>query len=356
MKNRFLELYENSPKITIFLVVFLWALTVGLAIQTIILPFIFPNLHYGDGLMRGGDWIHFHEKSLELVAKITEFGWSSWELRPFGWFPVGFSSAVYKLTGVHSPWVILPFNAILFSLSAVFLYEISLSIFSSKKFAIISIFPFVFFPSSALIYSQIHKDVFSLCGIMLIISVWLELHQHQKTTLNKLFKGIVLSSFGILLIWIARPYLLLNILLAALAAFSILMIFASRNRNRLWWISSILYLIMLIIPQIDLKLADDSILSNDEISILSNDEISILSNITPQQIDLILPDDSIVSNDEIIILGNDIANILINLGLSYDVQLQKVSKIPNQTLKQLVKEKMCIPEELLMKVSAAIHQ
>ena len=236
------EISRNKPKITVFKFVFLWALTVGLLIQIIILPYLLPSLHAGDGLMKGGDWIKFHEYSLLMADQIEQFGWSEWELKPYTWFPVGFASAIYYITGINSPWILLPFNAFLFSISAVFLFDISYSISKSKIFSIISIFPFVFFPSGALIYSQLHKDVFSVCGIMIIIACWIRLATDQKITLSILFKGSVLIFISYILIGLVRSYLFEVIAAVVIVGSISLLIFSSRNRKILWWVSVLVYL------------------------------------------------------------------------------------------------------------------
>lgn len=65
-----------------FLFAYLYTLLAGFAIQFVILSYIFPQAHWGEGLMVGGDWIEFHKDALEVVSKIEKEGWSAWSLKP----------------------------------------------------------------------------------------------------------------------------------------------------------------------------------------------------------------------------------------------------------------------------------
>src|SRR5690349_5577491 len=93
---------DNGPLLSagsgwVFLCAFGLSLGVGLFIQLVLLPYILPGLHAGHGLLRGGDWIGFHEDAVALSQKIAEQGWQAFELRPRGQAPIGITAAVYVL-------------------------------------------------------------------------------------------------------------------------------------------------------------------------------------------------------------------------------------------------------------------
>ena len=80
----------------------------GLAVQLVILPYVFPELHAGNGLLAGRDWVGFHEQAVVQSLKIAEFGWSEFRLRPDGDNAIiGVTSWFYVLFGPH-PWSLLP--------------------------------------------------------------------------------------------------------------------------------------------------------------------------------------------------------------------------------------------------------
>ncbi|MGB9553189.1 MAG: hypothetical protein ACPL7L_02285, partial [bacterium] len=54
----------------IWLLFFLYPLLVGLFIQFVALPYLFPSLHAGEGLMQGGDWLYFHQLAKDLAERI----------------------------------------------------------------------------------------------------------------------------------------------------------------------------------------------------------------------------------------------------------------------------------------------
>lgn len=150
-----------------FLLIFAWSLIAGLFIQWVALPAL-PGLHAGHGLMKGGDWIEYHLAAIDLASLMEQQGWQVWELRPKINAPIGISAAAYFLTGISEPWVVFPLYAAMFAVAAVSLHGIFTS-FATKSLAFVATLPFVLFPSAALIYSQIHKDVFSIAGTLVVV-------------------------------------------------------------------------------------------------------------------------------------------------------------------------------------------
>ena len=108
---------DLSKSYVIGLIAFVWALILGLLLQLFVLPNIFPDLHAGNGLMKGADWIWFNQIAVELADKINETGLDNWEFRPFGQAPAGLAAAMYSLSGISKPFVYMPINAILFAVA-----------------------------------------------------------------------------------------------------------------------------------------------------------------------------------------------------------------------------------------------
>lgn len=217
----------------IFCFTFAWVLLMGAFIQLVVLPAI-PSIYAGNGLMAGGDSVWFHSEAVELAALMSHQGWQVWDLRPQGNAPIGMAAAVYFLTGLSEPWVLLPINAAVFALAAVSLHGIFLSL-SSERSAFMATLPFLLFPSAALIYSQIHKDVFSIAGILMIVLVWVRFLQAKDLDGFKLLSRIALTALGCTLVWVVRPYLLQPLTLASVLAMLILITLSGRRRRLAWW-------------------------------------------------------------------------------------------------------------------------
>lgn len=179
-----------------------WAMVCGLLLQTWILPTLLPELHAGDGLLIGGDWVLFHQIALGLAERICEEGWQTWQLRPEGQAPAGIAAALYALTGIFRPIVMLPLNALLFGLAAVELYLILGRLLPERR--MVGVVFFVLFPSSLQVYGQLHKDVFSILGILLVIHVFLLWPAAER---RRIIGLAIRALLGLGLIWLVRPYL-----------------------------------------------------------------------------------------------------------------------------------------------------
>lgn len=230
-RGSFEALHPSS--FSIFVLAFCWALLCGLLLQLIVLPAL-PNLHAGHGLLKGGDWIRFHSQAVLLALQMAQDGWGVWELRPQGNAPIGMAAAVYFLVGIYEPWLFLPINAFLFGMAAFVLYNI-FKIISSARYSFLAVLPFVFFPSAVIIYGQIHKDIFSVLGILLVIFVWMDLARRTAFTWPEMLAQISLMVAGGLLVWLVRSYLLLPLLMAGLFAALLLTGWVGRVRRASWW-------------------------------------------------------------------------------------------------------------------------
>ncbi|MGC1175158.1 hypothetical protein [Polaromonas sp.] len=226
----------------VFSLAFIWALMAGFVLQWMVLPAL-PELHAGNGLLKGGDWVRFHREAAELAALMQHQGWRVWELRPLGNAPIGITAAVYSLTGIFEPWVTLPVNAAMFGLAAVCLYTIFKAL-APDRLAFVAIFPFVLFPSATLIYGQIQKDVFSIAGTFLIALVWVRFAERAEMDWRKLVARGASVAVGCLLVWTVRPYLMQSLIAMSLLVIALLAVTAGRGRGRLWWTGLLLCMLV----------------------------------------------------------------------------------------------------------------
>ncbi|MHB8981064.1 hypothetical protein [Thiobacillus sp.] len=224
----------------LFTLVFFYSLTVGLLIQLVILPDVIPALHAGHGLLKGGDWIVFHQQALQLASHIRHEGWAVWELRPLGNAPIGIAAAVYAFSGVSEPWILMPLNAALFAVAATCLYMVFARI-ASRRLAFAATMPFVLFPSAAVIYGQIHKDVWSIAGVSLLTLVWVRFAVHPALKWKDAALQGMLALSGALLIWLVRPYLVQVVLAASVLTVSVIAVRVGLaqaihpRRSLPWW-------------------------------------------------------------------------------------------------------------------------
>jgi len=180
--------------IKLWFAIYLYSLTVGLLVQFVILPIIFPSAHWKDGLMVGGDWVLFHTEGVEIAKRVQQEGWSAWTLR----HPVseqamsGIAGLFYALTGIHKPWVLLPFNAFLHASAGLILYILLRLLDISKKTALIFTIPFVIFPTSLTWVSQIHKDGLYILGMYLtFLSLALAFSNEVKKNVISILAGVL---------------------------------------------------------------------------------------------------------------------------------------------------------------------
>jgi hypothetical protein len=180
--------------IKLWLAFYLYSLTVGLLVQFVILPIIFPSAHWKDGLMVGGDWVQFHTEGVEIAKRVEQEGWSAWTLRhPIsGQAMSGIAGFFYALTGIHKPLVFLPFNAFLHASAGLILYILLRLLDISKKTALIFTIPFIIFPTSLTWVSQIHKDGLYILGMYLtFLSLALAFSNEIKKNVISILAGVL---------------------------------------------------------------------------------------------------------------------------------------------------------------------
>ena len=213
MHNIFMRLrsfVDLHPNFSIWLGFFMVTLTIILLVQLILLPYIFPNWHAGDGLVRGGDWVSFHRVAIQMAERMDIEGWEAWEIRPRGWMPAGVAGAIYALTW-PKPWAIAPLNAAIHATTALLMIKLLLIFTASRKVAFIAAIPFVFFPSAMLWYTQIHRDGYNILGMLLFVFGILKILKSDSNSGHQRWAeglGLLAAISGILLIWLVRPYAL----------------------------------------------------------------------------------------------------------------------------------------------------
>jgi len=183
--------------------------------------------------LKGGDWVFFHQQAVALAESIRQRGWQVWDLRPGGNAPIGIAAAAYFITGINEPWVLLPINSALFGLAAVSLHGV-LKDLAPGRLAFVAVLPFIFSPSAAMIYGQIHKDVFSIAGVLTVIFVWTQIARRVEINRRIVFGQALLVALACFLVWVVRPYLLQPLIAASLLV-ALLLAATSRERTMVWW-------------------------------------------------------------------------------------------------------------------------
>ena len=217
-----MTLFDSSTQVRhlhlkVWLSVFIYAMLAGLAVQLVILPHVFPQLHAGNGLLAGRDWVGFHEQAVVQSLKIAEFGWSEFRLRPDGENIIaGLCSALYYFI-TPKPWVLLPINSALFATAALTLFSLVKYLGISNLHAMFAIAAFVVFPSSIVQFGQIHKDIFCTSGLLLNLWCWVSLLQRDLQW-RRMALIIFISILATGIVWLFRPYFM-QILLYWVAAF-----------------------------------------------------------------------------------------------------------------------------------------
>lgn len=199
-------LHSNKKLWVLF---FIYPFLVALFVQLILLPYVFPAWHAGDGMLTGGDWYRLHLYAVELSEEINNIGWSAWELRPNGQAPSGIAAFFYTLITPH-PWIVIPLQASLHATSTLVLFLLMNCLTTKKKYAFLSILPFWLYPSAMIWYTQNHKDGYMISGAFLILYFWnnsLNVDIWKWKNLDKIIiKMIIPLVAGAFLAWLVRPY------------------------------------------------------------------------------------------------------------------------------------------------------
>jgi len=199
-------LTERTLLARVWLIAFVYAGTCAVLVQLVILPYIFPAWHGGDGLLAGGDWITFHQLAENRAQRIRREGWGAFELRPKTNLPIGVASAIYAISW-PKPWTLIPLNAVLHATAAAALFHVLRRFVADWRWAAIGTIPFVVYPTSLLWVSQIHKDGFFIAGYLCLLAAWVDLVRDERTA--RRFRlhvvQVALLVAGFILVWLARP-------------------------------------------------------------------------------------------------------------------------------------------------------
>ncbi len=224
---------EKSPYATgliLWIIFFCFATSTALLFQKFLLP-LFPALHAGQGLL-DGDSAYHHAIAVELAEKIRLLGWSEWSLfpAPGATGNVGVLAILYVLFG-NDPSLMIPINAAVHALSGVLIYLIAREVApgqTGRIAGIIAAILFVGFPSALNWYGQIHKDGFSIAGVLLVVWAWLWVRDKPA---NARTAAILVASTlgGMALVCFVRPYILILLCAAAAGVFGLIAIIDGRD-------------------------------------------------------------------------------------------------------------------------------
>ncbi len=189
-----------------WLTVFIWTIAIGLFIQLVFLPYLFPQWHDGNGLLIGVDGSKFHRIALQSANEIKVNGWNSWQLLPEGQLVSGIASIFYVLI-YPAPWSVLPINGLLNATACVTLLLTLNFIFDDRKKCLFSILPFLLFPSNLLWNTQFHNENYAIPGVILILFGW-SLLITNKGLLRRIIYGLLTIFFGSLLLGLVRDNIL----------------------------------------------------------------------------------------------------------------------------------------------------
>ena len=191
---------------------FLYTFFVSFAVQFILLPYILPSLHAGNGLLTSSfDSRSFHQIAIDLADKIRTQGWSAWQLRPRGQVPAGIGSVFYFFI-LPDPRIFIPITSALHASAALILVNCTNLLLKNKAKSILCVLPFLVFPSNLQWTAQWHRDGFAILGVILILQALILLSQLAKHKVGRwIFNNFIsIGSFlcGFFLIWLGRPYIL----------------------------------------------------------------------------------------------------------------------------------------------------
>lgn len=227
-----------SPGLILWLAAFTYASGLAFLVQLVVLPYLFPQWHAGEGLLIGGDWLEYHRLAVELAAQISQQGWSVWSLRPAGHAAAGIAAAVYALT-TPKPWALVPLNAALHATAAAVLFRLVRVLTSDRKAALLAVIPFVVYPSAMTWYAQVLKDGYAVLGYLMLVYGWalLVAGSTWQRGLGPPARAAAWIGGGTALNWLVRPHILeiVQAVGAGLALLTTGLAFARSVRGKLSW-------------------------------------------------------------------------------------------------------------------------
>lgn len=206
---------EKLSNFKLWLIFFFYTFFVSVLVQFVLLPYVFPGLHAGYGILNSSfDSIGFHNSAVGLINEIRLHGWSAWKFKPLGQSPVGIASIFYYFI-LPDPRILIPISVALHASATLLLVNLMSLFVKNKAKAILCALPFLLFPSNLQWTAQWHRDGFSILGIILILQgmvllTKLDTGKNKKWAFVK-FSSIIYLVCGFILIWIGRTYVLILI-------------------------------------------------------------------------------------------------------------------------------------------------
>ena len=203
---------NKSKDLKLWLLFFLYTASVSTFVQIVLLPYILPFFHAGNGLLNSSyDSIGFHRIAVDLVNKIRAQGWSAWELRP-GRQGIACIVSIFYFFALPDSRILIPLQAALHASAALILVNLLSLFVKNRNKAILCVLPFLVFPSNLQWTAQMHKDGFSILGVVFILQGMVSLARVENYKAKNWFfinfRSIVFCVCGFILIWIMRPYML----------------------------------------------------------------------------------------------------------------------------------------------------
>lgn len=229
---------EGVSDVRLFGAVAAWVIGGGLLLQLVVLPYVVPSVRARDGLIPRTDATRFHEIALAQASLIRTEGWSAWRAQPYDQAPAGVASAVYVLV-YPAPWAMLPINAALFGIAVVATRRTLASMLGSRGVALAAVSPFFVFPSFVPIWGQIHKDIITGAGVLLVLCA-LELARSGGGGVRWIRNLCAAMLGGVGLIWLGRFYLLAVTLVSAVAFAGVAFLVPQSRRWRMAGIGGLL--------------------------------------------------------------------------------------------------------------------
>ena len=226
---------EKWPDWVFALIFFLNPLVVGLLVQLVLLPYVFPAWNAGDGLLVGLDSRTFHRMAVEQARALETGGWQVWSFT--GQPVVGIASLFYALIAPH-PWAVLPLNAFLHGLAAWVLYKILRFFLEKRSHAFLAALPLFLFPSALSWVTQMHNDNYAVTAGVLLVYAWVCFARKESWKNKRLILGGALALLaGAGLFWLVRDYVvaMYTAVGAVLLVFLIVLFLVRRIRSYWSW-------------------------------------------------------------------------------------------------------------------------
>lgn len=232
----------------LWIVLFVMASLIALLVQLVVLPHIVPQWSAGHGLLIGGDWGGFHQAATELANKINNQGWQAWKFRSSEQSVAEIMGLTYALTGIYEPWIVIPIYTALYATGGIVLWLIIDLFIENRRLSLLCLTPYIFLPSSIMIYAQPHKDMWQIIGFFCFVYGWcLLFRQTTWKNLSLVIKAFFIILFGAGLSWIVRPYCV-QIMQITASLFSIFLTFfwiCLVFRKKLKWAEACLFIFLI---------------------------------------------------------------------------------------------------------------